>query len=149
MTHTRESRILVAVRPRMQAAGLQCLKLRIAVAFPDPQNHAFSGTQVSRKTRSPRWLFMYRFPYHCNNLRFDNSHSERRPKKGWNVGKKAEDPLALFSSANSSVNAAGFGLILLVPASVTELSDLSDCLRSFLGKPGHPITVRVRVLPPF
>ena len=46
--------MLAPVRPRMQAAGLQCLKLEIAVAFPDPQTHAFPGMQVSRKTRSPK-----------------------------------------------------------------------------------------------
>ena len=50
----RESRILAPVRPMMQAAGLQCLKLQIAVAFPDPQTCAFPGTELSRKTRSPK-----------------------------------------------------------------------------------------------
>ena len=55
--HIRESRISAPVRPRMQAAGLQCLKLQIAVAFPDPQTRAFRGTQVSRKTRSPNNLY--------------------------------------------------------------------------------------------
>ena len=30
-------RILASIRPEMQAAGKQCLKLLIAVAFPDPQ----------------------------------------------------------------------------------------------------------------
>ena len=47
------NRILTPVRPRMQAAGLQCLKLQIAVASPDPQTRAFPGTQVSQKIRSP------------------------------------------------------------------------------------------------
>ena len=51
--HIRESRIVAPVGPRMQAAGLQCLKLQIAVAFPDPQTRAFPGTELSRKTRSP------------------------------------------------------------------------------------------------
>ena len=41
------------VRPRMQAAGLQCLKLQIADASPDPQTRAFPGTQFSRRARSP------------------------------------------------------------------------------------------------
>ena len=45
---------MAPVRPRMQAAGLQCLKLQIAVAFPDPQTRAFPGTELSRKTRSPK-----------------------------------------------------------------------------------------------
>ena len=51
--HVRESRILAPVGPRMQAAGLQCLKLQIAVAFPNPQTSAFPDTEVSRKTWSP------------------------------------------------------------------------------------------------
>ena len=38
----------------MQTARLQCLKLQVAVAFPDPQTRTFPGTQVSRKTRSPK-----------------------------------------------------------------------------------------------
>ena len=40
----------------MQAAGLQCPKLQIAVAFPDPQTRVFPGTEPSRKTRSPKVL---------------------------------------------------------------------------------------------
>ena len=48
--HIRESFILASVGPRMQAAVLQCLKLRIAVAFPDLQTRAFPGTELSRKT---------------------------------------------------------------------------------------------------
>ena len=40
----------------MQAARLQCLKLQIVVAFPDPQTRAFPGTELSRKLRSPRNL---------------------------------------------------------------------------------------------
>ena len=52
--HIRECRILAPVRPRMQAAGLQCLKLQIAVASPDPQTRAFPGTELYRKTRSPK-----------------------------------------------------------------------------------------------
>ena len=62
----RESRILAPARPRMQAAGLQCLELQIAAASPDPQISAFPGTsmELSRKTRSQntvnphtsRWL---------------------------------------------------------------------------------------------
>ena len=43
--------MLAEVRPRMQAAGLQCLKLQIAVAFP--------GTELSRKTRSPNYDHYY------------------------------------------------------------------------------------------
>ena len=39
--HIRESRTLAPVRPRMQAAGLQYLKLQIAVASPDPQTRDF------------------------------------------------------------------------------------------------------------
>ena len=50
----RESRILAPVRLRTQAAALRCLRLQIAVASPDPQTCAFSGTEVSRKTRSPQ-----------------------------------------------------------------------------------------------
>ena len=46
--------MLAPVRPRMQAAGLQCLKLHIAVASPDPQTRASPVTQVSRKSRSPK-----------------------------------------------------------------------------------------------
>ena len=41
--------MLAPVGPRMQAAGSQCLKLQIAVAFPDPQTRAFPGRLVSRK----------------------------------------------------------------------------------------------------
>ena len=52
--HNRESRTLAPVRLRMRAAGLQCLRLQIAVAFPDPQTLAFPGTELSRKTRSPK-----------------------------------------------------------------------------------------------
>ena len=33
--------------------SLQCLELRIAAAFPDPQTRAFPGTEFSRKIRSP------------------------------------------------------------------------------------------------
>ena len=51
--HIREGRILVPVRPRMQAAGLQCAKLQIAAAFPDPQTRAFPGTEFSWRTWSP------------------------------------------------------------------------------------------------
>ena len=50
----RDGRILAPVRPRMQAAGLQCLKLQIAVASPDPQTRAFPGTELSQKIRSPK-----------------------------------------------------------------------------------------------
>ena len=46
--------MLAPVRPMMQAAGLQCLKLRIAVAYPNSQNCAFPGMEFSRKTRSPK-----------------------------------------------------------------------------------------------
>ena len=45
--HFRASRILAPVRPRMQAAGLQCLMLQI-VASPNPQTRAFPGTEFSR-----------------------------------------------------------------------------------------------------
>ena len=38
------------VRPRVQPADLQCLKLQIAVAFPNPQNRALPGTELSQKT---------------------------------------------------------------------------------------------------
>ena len=56
----RENRILAPVRPRMQAAGLQFQKLQIAVAFPNPQNRVFPGTEFSGKTRSPKLdKFMY------------------------------------------------------------------------------------------
>ena len=51
--HIRESRMLALVRPWMQAAGLQCLELQIAVASPDLQTRAFPGTQVSQKTGHP------------------------------------------------------------------------------------------------
>ena len=51
--HIREIRILAPVRLRMLAAGLQCLKLQIAVASPDPQTRAFPVTKLSWKTRSP------------------------------------------------------------------------------------------------
>ena len=56
-----ESRTSASVRPRMQAEGLQCLKLQIAVASPDPQTRAFPGTELSRKTQSPkiRWGYAY------------------------------------------------------------------------------------------
>ena len=47
--HIRESRILAPVRPRMQAAGLRCLKLQIAVASPDPQTCTFPGKELSRR----------------------------------------------------------------------------------------------------
>ena len=40
-------------RPRMQAAGLKCLKLQIAVAFPNPQNPTFPVTEFFRNTLSP------------------------------------------------------------------------------------------------
>ena len=52
--YIRESRRLAPVRPRMRAAGLQCLRLQIAVASPDPHTRTFPGTQVSRKTWSPK-----------------------------------------------------------------------------------------------
>ena len=42
------------VRPGMQAAVLECLRLQTAVAFPNPQNRASPGTEFSRKTRSPK-----------------------------------------------------------------------------------------------
>ena len=45
----RESRMLAPARPRMQAAGVQCLKLQIAVAFPNPQTRTFPGTQLSMR----------------------------------------------------------------------------------------------------
>ena len=48
--------VLAPVRPRLQAAGLQCLKLQVAVAFPDPQARAFPGTELSWKIRSPNFL---------------------------------------------------------------------------------------------
>ena len=51
--HIRESRILAPVRPRMQAAGLQCLMLQIAVAFPNPQTRTFPGTEFSQKSGHP------------------------------------------------------------------------------------------------
>ena len=41
----------------MQAAGLQCLKLQIAVALSDPQTRASPSTQVSRKVRSPSDIY--------------------------------------------------------------------------------------------
>ena len=41
----REICMLAPMRPRIQAAGLQCLKLQIAVTSPDPQTRAFPGTQ--------------------------------------------------------------------------------------------------------
>ena len=44
--------ISAPVRPRMQVAGLQCIKLQTAVASPDPQTRAFPGMQISWKTRS-------------------------------------------------------------------------------------------------
>ena len=37
----------------MQAAGLQCLKLQIAIASPGPQTSVFPGAELSRETRSP------------------------------------------------------------------------------------------------
>ena len=46
--HIRESCMLASVRPRTQAAGLQCLKLQTAVASPNPQTCAFPGTEFSR-----------------------------------------------------------------------------------------------------
>ena len=36
------------MKPRMQAARLQCLKLQVD-ASPDPQTRAFTGTELSRK----------------------------------------------------------------------------------------------------
>ena len=51
---SRESRILAPVRPGLQAAGLQCLKLQIGVASPETQTRAFPGTELSRKIRSPK-----------------------------------------------------------------------------------------------
>ena len=45
--------MLVPVRPAVQSAGLQGLKLPIAVATPDPQTSAFPGMEVSRKIQSP------------------------------------------------------------------------------------------------
>ena len=53
--HVRESLTLAPVRPRTQAAGLKCL-LQITVAFPNPQTRAFSGTELSRKIRSPKFV---------------------------------------------------------------------------------------------
>ena len=53
--HIRESCLWAPERPRMQAAGLQCLKLQIAVASSDTQTRGFPGTQVSRKTRSTKF----------------------------------------------------------------------------------------------
>ena len=50
--HQGKPHIVPPVRPSMQAAGLQCLKLLIAAASPDPQTRALSGKQVSQKTRS-------------------------------------------------------------------------------------------------
>ena len=49
----RISWILALARPRMQAAGLQCLKLQVAVASPGPQTRAFPGTELSWNIRSP------------------------------------------------------------------------------------------------
>ena len=50
-----ESRILAPGRPRLQAAGWQCLKLQIAVAFPNPQTRVFPGTEFfPEKARSPK-----------------------------------------------------------------------------------------------
>ena len=54
--HIGESRMLAPARPRMQAAGLQRLKLQIAAASPDPQTRAFPGTELSRKTWEPKFL---------------------------------------------------------------------------------------------
>ena len=53
-------RMLAPVRPRMQAAGLQCLKLQslklqIVVASPDSQTRAVPGTELPQKTRSPKF----------------------------------------------------------------------------------------------
>ena len=53
--HIREYRIFAPVRPRMQAAGLECLNLQIAAAFPDPQTRAFPGTEFTQKTRSRKY----------------------------------------------------------------------------------------------
>ena len=51
---TREGRMLAPVRPRLQAAGLQCLKLQIALAFPNPHNRSFPGTHGSFLIRRQR-----------------------------------------------------------------------------------------------
>ena len=56
--HIRVSRILAPVRPRTQAAGLQCLKPQIAVASTDPQTRTFPGTQAFWNTRSPKFLVL-------------------------------------------------------------------------------------------
>ena len=45
--HIRESSILAPVSLGMRAAGLLCLKLQIAAAFPNPQTRAFPAMQVS------------------------------------------------------------------------------------------------------
>ena len=84
--YIRESRMSAPVRPRMQAAGLQCLKLQIAAASPDPQTHAFPGnavfpenpvTQVSAAALQGRgWrkrvfcFFPRRRHYHCGSYLF-------------------------------------------------------------------------------
>ena len=64
--HIRESRMLAPVRPRKQAAGLQCLKLQIAVASPDPQTRVFPSTQLSWKIRSPKLNPMYIYMIYVN-----------------------------------------------------------------------------------
>ena len=46
---------MAVLGPRMQAAGLQCLQLQMAVASPDPQTRAFPGTQVSGKLGDPNF----------------------------------------------------------------------------------------------
>ena len=51
----RECRVLAPVRPRMQASGLQCLKLQIAVAFPDPQPRTFPGTGFPGRSGHPNF----------------------------------------------------------------------------------------------
>ena len=81
----RESRILAPVRPRMQAAGLQCLKLQISLASPEPRPRAFPGTKLSRKIRSPhivvapsRHVVYERWCIYCLLERPDNKHIHKR-----------------------------------------------------------------------
>ena len=42
------------------APGLPCLTLQTAVAFSDPQTCAFPGTELSRKSRSPKTVQPFR-----------------------------------------------------------------------------------------
>ena len=66
--HIRGSRILALVRPRMQAAGVQCPRPQIAAASPDPQTRTFPGVEsyvcISRYLYISLCIYIYIYTYY-------------------------------------------------------------------------------------